>query len=114
MWLHAGVLERAGLRAASSNACHSRSSGLRTESILAPLGDLGGMPGGRPFGMPTDRPAGGSGDNEICEGGGVGAGGSVLTCFRPRACFVRMGEGAFLCEVQSTVHTLPLLILTLI
>ena len=95
MWLHAGVLERAGLRAASSNACHSRSSGLRTESILAPLGDLGGMPGGRPFGMPTDRPAGGSGDNEICEGGWGGGWGQCAHVFQTSGLLCANGGGGF-------------------
>ena len=105
--LHAGVLEKAELGTGWPNACNSRSSGLRTESI-SPLWEtwVECHGGGRPFGMPRAH-------QPVAAGGGE-AGGGGGHAFIPRTFFVRIGEGAFICEVQSTVHKLPLLILTLI
>lgn len=88
-------------------ACNSRSSRLRTEST-APLGRPGwNAMWGRQFGMPTAHPAG-------CIGRGQGV--AMCSCHGliSRAFFVLMGEEAFIWEVQSTVHKLPRLILTLI
>lgn len=61
---------------------------------------------GRQFEMPTDHPAGCT----VRPGGGN----VFMSRLIPQAFFERTGEGAFIWEVQSTVHKLPLLILTLI
>ena len=84
--LHPGVLEKAGLGTGSLNACNSRSSGLRTESI-SPLWEtwVECHGGGRPFGMPRAHQPAAVGGGEAGVGGGH--------AFIPQTFFVRTGGG---------------------
>lgn len=99
--LHSGILEKAGLGGRLTECLQFQEQQAEDRIHFPPSGRPGwNAMGGRQLGLPADHPAG-------CLGPAVGPGGGGGNVFMsrliPRDCFVRMGEGAFICEVQSTL-----------